>query len=243
MFRIAFLIGLILTTFSLSVTASPLLQTAEKDKESDEKYLKFAKRMITQHDKNDDQKLSTDEWKSLLLSPAKADVNEDQQITVAEYARWAQSYDRSKKTKQNRPDQTKPKANTQKPKADGPKPAKPKKLQQLEKPQSTNKDEQQSVRENREQPTKKNTQQRKNANLKSEQQLVEQIERELDQRDQRERTESSQRAMQQRERDEAEQNQRRELERRERDEMEQNRRREIEQHERDEIEQRTDGAR
>lgn len=231
MFRIAFIIGLILTACSISVTASPLPQPAEDNKKPDDNYLKIAKQIITRYDKDDDKKLSTDEWKKMLLSPAKADVNKDQQITVDEYARWARSKDRSKKAEPNRPAQTKPQPAPQKPKADGPKPAppqkfQPQKLQQLKKPQPKNTDELKLVRENRE----KQEEQR-------EQQLVEQIERELEQREQREREETKRRAMEQRERVEIEQNRRREIEERERDEMEQNRRRERGQRERNEMEQ------
>ena len=98
MFRIAFIIGLILTAFSLSVTASPQSQPAKNEKNADDNYLKIAKQIITRYDQNDDKQLNAEEWQKMLLSPAKADANQDQQITVDEYARWARSKDRSKKT-------------------------------------------------------------------------------------------------------------------------------------------------
>ena len=97
MFRIAFTIGLTLTVCSLSVNASPQAQAAENEKKAEDNYLKIAKQIITRYDQNADSQLNAEEWEKMLLSPAGADANKDQQITITEYAKWARSKDRSKK--------------------------------------------------------------------------------------------------------------------------------------------------
>ena len=110
MFRIAFIIGLILTAFSLSVTASTLPQDPANEKQPKDKYMELAKRLINRYDKDDDQKLSKQEWQKLLLNPTEADANQDQEITATEYATWARVLDRDRKTKAATLKQTQQKA-------------------------------------------------------------------------------------------------------------------------------------
>ena len=212
MLRIAFLIGLISTAFSLTLTANPLPQTAKNKKKTDDNYANIAKKLITRYDANDDKQLSKQEWEKMLLSPAKADANQDQQITIEEYANWARSKDRAGKTKATPTKQAKPQTTPKKP------------------AQNQNTKPQQKTAEQDKDASRVLSQQR-------EQQLINQIERQLEQREMEERErregeQNRQREMEQRERPEGEQNRRREMEERERREGEQNRRREMEQRDR-----------
>ncbi|MAI35905.1 MAG: hypothetical protein CMM07_30075 [Rhodopirellula sp.] len=212
MLRIAFLIGLISTAFSLTLTANPLPQTAKNKKKTDDNYANIAKKLITRYDANDDKQLSKQEWEKMLLSPAKADANQDQQITIEEYANWARSKDRAGKTKATPTKQAKPQTTPKKP------------------AQNQNTKPQQKTAEQDKDASRVLSQQR-------EQQLINQIERQLEQREMEERErregeQNRQREMEQRERPEGEQNRRREMEERERREGEQNRQREMEQRDR-----------
>ena len=212
MLRIAFLIGLISTAFSLTLTANPLPQTAKNKKKTDDNYANIAKKLITRYDANDDKQLSKQEWEKMLLSPAKADANQDQQITIEEYANWARSKDRAGKTKATPTKQAKPQTTPKKP------------------AQNQNTKPQQKTAEQDKDASRVLSQQR-------EQQLINQIERQLEQREMEERErregeQNRQREMEQRDRPEGEQNRRREMEERERREGEQNRRREMEQRDR-----------
>jgi hypothetical protein len=223
MFRIAFIIGLILTAFSLSVTASPLPQQPAGKKKVDDNYIKSAKQIIGRYDTNGDEKLSKQEWQKMLLNPAKADANQDQQITVDEYARWARSKDRSRKSKEVKPTQIKPTTALESPAQKSPaqkSPAQKKQIKPQPKVEPQNEPEVRRLRAQRLQAENQKNQERarqaegKNGQDQSEQELIEQIERQLEQRDRRE----------------SEQRERREMEQRERREMEQNRRREMEHH-------------
>ncbi|KAA5543237.1 EF-hand domain-containing protein [Roseiconus nitratireducens] len=61
----------------------------------DDKMVRYAERIIGRYDENKDGKLTASEWKSMLMSPADADVDRDGTVTIEEYAWWMQS--RSKK--------------------------------------------------------------------------------------------------------------------------------------------------
>ena len=200
MLRIAFLIGLISTAFSLTLTANPLPQTAKNKKKTDDNYANIAKKLITRYDANDDKQLSKQEWEKMLLSPAKADANQDQQITIEEYANWARSKDRAGKTKATPTKQAKPQTTPKKP------------------AQNQNTKPQQKTAEQDKDASRVLSQQR-------EQQLINQIERQLEQREMEERErregeQNRQREMEERERREGEQNRRREMEQRDRREGE-----------------------
>ena len=158
MFRIAFIIGLILTAFSLSVTASPLPQQEAKKKQADDNYTKTAKQIIARYDTNDDKKLNKQEWQKMLLSPAKADANQDQQITVEEYAKWARSNDLSGKTQPAPPTKSKPKTSPEK--ASPKKAAQNQKTKPQQKNESRNEDKANQLREQREQLENLRNQQR-----------------------------------------------------------------------------------
>ena len=62
--------------------------------QADERYVKFARRIIQRTDQNGDEVLTPAEWKRMLISPAKADANQDGVITVNEYAVFLQNRDR-----------------------------------------------------------------------------------------------------------------------------------------------------
>ena len=206
MFRIAFTIGLTLTVCSLSVNASPQAQAAEKEKKAEDNYLKIAKQIITRYDQNADSQLNAEEWEKMLLSPASADANEDQQITVAEYAKWARSKDRSKKSQA--------KSKTKVSDADA-KPILAKKTKAQTKP-----NEPQNLAEAKDQQLTKQTR-NSEENRQAEQKLIEQITRQLEQR---EREGQQRREMEQRQRPEEGGPERREMVDRERHEIEQQRR-------------------
>ena len=61
-----------------------------------EKYLAYAKRILSRADKNEDNKLTPSEWKGMLINPADADSNRDGSITIEEYALWMQSRSKRK---------------------------------------------------------------------------------------------------------------------------------------------------
>lgn len=60
----------------------------------DSKTLKYVKRIIQRNDTNKDGMLSPHEWKNMLVDPSAADTNNDQKITVEEYAAWMLSRQR-----------------------------------------------------------------------------------------------------------------------------------------------------
>ena len=57
----------------------------------DSKLLVYANRIISKYDRNGDGKLTPDEYESMLVSPAKADLDGDGAISAAEYAAWMQA--------------------------------------------------------------------------------------------------------------------------------------------------------
>lgn len=57
----------------------------------DEKMLSYAKNIISRNDKNNDGALTPDEWASMLMSPAPADLNGDGRVTIPEYATYRQA--------------------------------------------------------------------------------------------------------------------------------------------------------
>lgn len=57
----------------------------------DEKFLKYAERIIQRYDSNKDAKLVPDEYAKMLMSPAPADADNDGEITIVEYAAWMQN--------------------------------------------------------------------------------------------------------------------------------------------------------
>jgi len=73
--------------------AKPVAKPAVGGK-ADEKYLKYAKRLIDRYDKDEDGELTASEWSKMLMSPADADANRDARISVNEYALWMQSRDK-----------------------------------------------------------------------------------------------------------------------------------------------------
>ena len=238
MFRIAFTIGLILTSFSLNVTASPQPQEADNKKKADDNYIKTAKQIITRYDTNNDKKLGQQEWQKMLLSPEKADANQDQQITVDEYAKWARSKDRSGKVQATPPTQPEPKETPQM-----------QAQNKNNKTQPTN-DGGEILASRDQLASQRNQDRAKQAQEKAqqerrEQELVEQIEGQLAQRERREMEERERRDIEQQEREERgqrdieqrerEERGRRDFEQREREErgrrdMEQNRQREMQDH-------------
>lgn len=58
------------------------------------KMIQYAERIIGRYDSNNDGVLTESEWGKMLTSPAAADLDGDQSITVAEYAAWMQSRSR-----------------------------------------------------------------------------------------------------------------------------------------------------
>lgn len=61
---------------------------------SDDKYHHYAQRIISRYDTNNSGDLTDNEWKSMLIDPSPADLNQDGKVTAHEYARWLQ--DRTK---------------------------------------------------------------------------------------------------------------------------------------------------
>ena len=53
-----------------------------------DRYVSYASRLIDRYDKNDDGELTSGEWKTMLMTPKPADTNDDDVITLAEYAKW-----------------------------------------------------------------------------------------------------------------------------------------------------------
>jgi|GEM_PF-4693766 len=54
----------------------------------DEKFESYARKIIGRHDTNGDNALTANEWKSMLVDPAPADLNQDGRVTIDEYARF-----------------------------------------------------------------------------------------------------------------------------------------------------------
>ena len=59
-----------------------------------DRYIKYAERIISRYDKNGDDELVQTEWKAMLVSPAEADMDRNGRIGIAEYANWMQSRSR-----------------------------------------------------------------------------------------------------------------------------------------------------
>lgn len=62
----------------------------------EEKYTRYAERLISRFDANNDGQLTEPEWSKMLMSPKAADSNGDGAITLEEYATWT-SIQQSKK--------------------------------------------------------------------------------------------------------------------------------------------------
>ncbi|MEL7267322.1 MAG: EF-hand domain-containing protein, partial [Planctomycetota bacterium] len=57
----------------------------------DDRYLKYAKRLVPKYDKNKDGSLQPTEWKRMMSDPSAADVNADGKITINEYGAFLQN--------------------------------------------------------------------------------------------------------------------------------------------------------
>lgn len=57
----------------------------------DERFVKYASRIVARYDKNNDKELTESEYDQMLMSPAAADADNNGRITVAEYAAWMQN--------------------------------------------------------------------------------------------------------------------------------------------------------
>ena len=76
------------STASTTSSASSPAAAASGGGTADSVQLDWAKKQITKYDKNKDEKLTVDEWSSMLVSPEGADANKDGIITAEEYANF-----------------------------------------------------------------------------------------------------------------------------------------------------------
>ena len=204
MFRIAFIIGLIVTAVSLSVAQDPNSDPPSSDRSEVKDYSEMSQRILNRYDKDSDGQLTTAEWEPMLLNPTTADADQNGRITVDEYATWLQARDESQQ-RRNRFTAT----------SDEPQ----------RNPEATEEQRKRQM-EAREQQKKREAQQRERREI--EQREREQTEqREREQMEQRERRE-----IEQREREQTEQREREQMEQRERRGSGQREREEVGQRER-----------
>jgi hypothetical protein len=73
------------------------LQEAIAGAPLDKKYISYTERIFGRYDTNEDKSLSADEWEKMLMSPIAADSDNDNLITVIEYATWMQQRTKGKR--------------------------------------------------------------------------------------------------------------------------------------------------
>ncbi|PHQ33640.1 HEAT repeat domain-containing protein [Rhodopirellula bahusiensis] len=73
----------------------PQPELTEKLNGINPKFLKYAETIIRRYDKDESRSLHEQEWQSMLMNPASADLNHDGHVTIEEYA--LHIYNRSKK--------------------------------------------------------------------------------------------------------------------------------------------------
>ncbi|NND98882.1 MAG: hypothetical protein HKN47_16310 [Pirellulaceae bacterium] len=59
--------------------------------ETNSKLVRYAAKIVSRYDTNDDRVLTEDEWDKMLMNPLKADANGDDKISINEYAQWMES--------------------------------------------------------------------------------------------------------------------------------------------------------
>lgn len=64
--------------------------------ELDAKLVTYSKRIVGRYDSDNNQVLTLDEWRKMLMSPAAADLDKNNSITINEYAAWMQSRQKKK---------------------------------------------------------------------------------------------------------------------------------------------------